>query len=430
MHLSTVFVAVSLFFHLAVGSHYKLVCYVSSWSQYRPGVVRFTPDKADPFLCSHIIFAFADIDESYVIRAAEVADEDLYRSLNVLKQRNPALKTLLSVGGWNLNSKLAKMASKHSHRTKFVSSVLRFLRFHGFDGLDVVWQDPGAFGGEHRARKHFTHLLKELHVGFNEEALLLTKRHKLLLSTAVSGLEEYAREAYNTHTFPQYADFISLMTYDFQGPWQRVTSHTSPLYSHTHDPRDQELNINHAVKYWLSQGVEPRKLILGFPAYSRTFQLKGNGSHGMGVPAQEGHAGKYTKTPGFMASYEVCQLIRSGAVIKWDRKQKVPYAIKGNQWVGFDDGHSLRKKTEWLRRQGLGGAMVWSMDLDDFTGTLCKHGTFPLIRLLKKSLLARHRGYHHHKLGASHASWRKGHQAVKHSASISSLSPFAFLKTH
>ena len=35
---------------------------------------------------------------------------------------------------------------------------------------------------------------------------------------------------------------------------------------------------------------------------------------------------------------------------------------------------------------GFGGYMVWNLDLDDFTGTHCGQGTYPLMRTMMKSL--------------------------------------------
>ena len=37
---------------------YKVVCYYTNWSQYRPKKGKFLPEDIDPFLCTHVIFAF------------------------------------------------------------------------------------------------------------------------------------------------------------------------------------------------------------------------------------------------------------------------------------------------------------------------------------------------------------------------------------
>lgn len=62
---------------------------------------------------------------------------------------------------------------------------------------------------------------------------------------------------------------------------------------------------DNAVKYWKSKGAPPKKIILGIPAYGRTFTLS-TSQNGVKAPTSgPGTAGVYTKERGFLAYYEV-----------------------------------------------------------------------------------------------------------------------------
>lgn len=39
----------------------------------------------------------------------------------------------------------------------------------------------------------------------------------------------------------------------------------------------------------------------------------------------------------------------------------------------------------WLKEEGFGGVMIWSVDMDDFKGS-CGAGKYPLIKAMKKEL--------------------------------------------
>lgn len=62
-----------------------------------------------------------------------------------------------------------------------------------------------------------------------------------------------------------------------------------------------------------------------------------------------------------------------------------PYAYKDNQWVSFDDKAMVRQKANLIRQLGLGGGMIWALDLDDFRGE-CGEGAHPLLTELQSVL--------------------------------------------
>merc|ERR1712127_718035 len=123
------------------------------------------------------------------------------------------------------------------------------------------------------------------------------------------------------------------------------------------------------------------------PVYGRTFQLADPAKFDIGAEALGGgEAGRYTGESGFMSYYEICDFLHQpNTTLVWDNEQQVPFAYRGDQWVGFDDERSLKTKTSWLKNEGFGGIMVWSVDLDDFRG-YCGTGKYPLIKTMKAEL--------------------------------------------
>jgi GH18 family chitinase len=120
----------------------KIVCYYTNWAQYRPKPASYTPDSINAALCTHIIFAFAKINEHYELAAYEWNDEStdwakgMYQRVVDLKQDNPDLKVMLAVGGWNHGSSLFSfMASDSRKRKNFVNTTIEFLKRNNFDGL-------------------------------------------------------------------------------------------------------------------------------------------------------------------------------------------------------------------------------------------------------------------------------------------------------
>lgn len=98
-----------------------------------------------------------------------------------------------------------------------------------------------------------------------------------------------------------------------------------------------------------------------------------------------GNAGPITRLVGMLGYNEICGMVKSGYQVHRDQIQKVPYAVNGNQWIGFDDVQSLRDKLDFLKSRNLGGAMVWTVDTDDFHGK-CNMGKYPLLNEINRHL--------------------------------------------
>ncbi|WAR13234.1 CHIA-like protein [Mya arenaria] len=377
--------------HSADGTHdetapahgtYKRVCYYTNWSQYRSPPGRFTPDDIDPRLCTHIIFAFAKVVNSE-IHTIEWNDIQMFEKLNALKNRNPGLKTLIAVGGWNAASnEFTKMVSSVAFRQKFVLSASAFISRYGFDGLDLDWEYPGQRGGKPSDKRNLVKLLQHLHRAF-------TPKHYLLTAAVPAG-KKNVDVGYDVPQLAKYLDFINVMTYDLHGGWERQTGLNSPLYPRTGETgAERELNMQWAANYWVTKGAPRHKLVIGLALYGRSFALTSPARTDVGAPATgPGPKGRYTGEAGFLAYYEICAMQESGkGRTIWQAEQHTPYYVNGNLWVGFDNKRSITEKVKWLMDNKFGGAMVWSLDLDDFRRT-CRTSTerYPLLSTVNRLL--------------------------------------------
>lgn len=349
-----------------------VVAYYSSWKVYSTCKI----EDIDPTLFDVLIYAFAGLNTDGTIRVLDDwADIQLqgFKKFNELKARNPRLKTLLAVGGWNEGStKYSDMVRMPEMRRSFINSCRTFIKSYGFDGIDLDWEYPCRRGGAPEDKKNLTALLKEVRLEFDKRGDIFT----MAVAAGVSNMD-----VYDIPALSKYLDHIHIMAYDFHSHTDGRTGANAPLHS------QDSLNVEASVNAWIAKGADPSKLTLGLGAYGHSFTLANPASHGIGAPSTgPGLPGPLSQASGTLFCSEVVKYQQQqGWTKEWSEEQQVPYSYHGNQWVGYDDSQSLRLKVKFAKLKGLSGVMVWSLDMDDPRGELGVK--FPLIKAVKDECL-------------------------------------------
>ncbi|KAG5899859.1 hypothetical protein JTB14_012326 [Gonioctena quinquepunctata] len=396
-----VFVVVNLivFCEAATGpTHGKVVvCYLGSWSVYRPDRGSFAIEHLDPSLCTHVIYSFAGLNATEDSIRPLDPWQDLtegngkggYQRITGLKNQYPHLKVSLAIGGWNEGSaNYSKMVADPQKRSRFVANSLDYIRKYDFDGLDLDWEFPGKRGGSREDKENFVLLVKELKAAY--------RKHKLLLTAALGAGKDTIDKGYDVEGLSVYLDFIHMMCYDYHGAWDLKTGANAPLKSN--DP----LSVEYTIKYMLKLGAPPSKLVLGIPLYGRTFILdkaplaSSNKKPRLGAAAENmGFQGKFSKENGFMGYNEICLELRNTTAdwkTYWDNESRTPFAVSGKYVITYDNEQSIAEKVQFAIDNDLAGAMVWSVETDDFHGDCSdddednKFVNFPLMKCINKSI--------------------------------------------
>lgn len=370
---------------------YRKVCYYTNWAQYRRTPQgKYFPENLDANLCTHVIYAFANLANGK-LKPFEWNDDSeewakgMYERMMENKKKNPKLKVLLAVGGWTMSSPpFVETVKTAATRKAFIDDAINFLRSRDFDGLDLDWEYPGNRGSPAEDKQKFTAFMQELKAAFHAEAASSGK-DRLLLTAAVAAGEWTVDKAYEVDLVCEASDFINLMSYDLHGSWESFTGHNSPLYTETGG--NKKLSVDYAVNLWLSRGCAKDKLVMGMGTYGRTFTLVNKARTGLNADASgPGAAGPSTSAKGFLSYYEICDFVKNkGWTSEFIDEIKSPIAYKGDQWVGYDDQTSIAIKSQYIKDKGLGGGMIWALDLDDFTGS-CGEGNYPLLTTINRIL--------------------------------------------
>lgn len=395
---------------------YKLVGYYASWAAYGRA---FNVSDIDPAKMNVINYAFADICWNGIhgnpdptgpnpvtwscqneqgqtinvpngtivlgdpwIDAQKSFGDDKWddpikgnlKQLWKLKERNPNLKTVISVGGWTWSNRFSDVAATAATREVFANSAVDFIRKYKMDGVDLDWEYPvsgGLAGNSVRPedKQNYVLLLQKIREKLNAAGAADGKTYLL---TIASGASPAYVQHNNLSGIAAVVDWINIMTYDFNGSWNTTTGHNAPLY---YDPaaaatgltEPANYNIDKAVTSYLAAGVPAGKLVLGMPFYGRGWggaPAAGNGQYQ--VSSGISSTGTWEKGNYDFYDLEANYINKNGYTRYWNNTSKVPYLYNPSTqtYISYDDAESIGYKAGYLKSKGLAGAMFWETSGD------------------------------------------------------------------
>ncbi|XP_073010435.1 class V chitinase CHIT5a-like [Typha latifolia] len=314
----------------------------------------FPPSSINPSLFTHVLFAFAEPDPSTFQLTISSSDAAILANFSSSLRAKP-VKTLLSIGGGGANTTVfEKLASAPSSRAVFIQSTISVARRYELDGVDLDWEFPANPG----QMSDLGDLFVEWRAAVEEEAAA-TGRPRLLLTAAVYFAQRFflpgdVPRAYPAAAIAASLDWVNAMCFDFHGSWDTsATGEHAALY-------DSASNVSgsYGLKSWVAAGVPAKKVVIGLPLYGRTWRLKNPAEHGIGAAA----VGVGSGEDGVMRYDDVVDYNKEkNAHVVFDKMVVGVYSYAGDNWIGYDDLRSVRKKIEYAKGLGLGGYFFWAI---------------------------------------------------------------------
>ncbi|KAF2153690.1 glycoside hydrolase family 18 protein [Myriangium duriaei CBS 260.36] len=316
--------------------------YYSSWSAEdgQP------PSAMNVSILSHVYYAFAMLAEDGHLYHSDNATDLTFlvdgqkgglKAFSHLKQRNPNLKLILSIGGESGSTYFASVASNAAKRTRFAQSARSWMDQFGFDGIDIDWEHP-----------------ETAVEGANFLQLIQAARQQLpsprySISAAVAA-DQWYLSFLPLSKVSQILDQVNMMCYDFVGSWSATSGYQSPLYLPKNPPKSYtESSCDAAVSYTLKKGLQATKVVLGVPVYGWSF-LNTTG------PGQS-----FKKVGGSDGSFDYRDLPRPGAREYVNKEVVAAYSIGGDGgFVTYDNVDTVTIKAGYVKSRGLGGLFYWT----------------------------------------------------------------------
>lgn len=153
----------------------------------------------------------------------------------------------------------------------------------------------------------------------------------------------------------QYLDYWNIMAYDYAGSWSSEAGHQAALFGP--GGSRQGLCGAAAVDAYARAGVDKNKLVFGLPLYGRSFAS----TDGFGRSFQGTGPGSFEQ-----GVWDLRDLPRPDSQVTADAVMAGAgcYEPQSRNWTSFDSPQVAAAKAQFIRGEGLAGAMYWELSGD------------------------------------------------------------------
>jgi chitinase len=345
---------------------------VKIMAYYFPHWGNFHPETLPLDKLTHIIFSFTEVIDNEM-KFENDSSGLMLKKLVAEKKKHHHLKVMIACGGWGGSGGFSEMSRSVENRKKFVDSVARFLKEYKLDGLDIDWEYPGmpGIGNPYipEDKENFTSLMREL-----REAMDMIGKDQVL-TFAVAGWEEFFNHVELDKVMP-YVTYMNVMSYDLAGGDDSFTSHHTnlgwvkmediegtPAAAKIREEGDstKPYSAEKIISYCMGKGVNPNQIVIGGGFFGKAWK---------GVPPVNNGLYQLNRGPwkerNSYATIREKREDKNGFVRHWDSIARAPFLYNATDsvFISYDDTVSIRFKTEYAIKTGLGGIMFWSLNGD------------------------------------------------------------------
>lgn len=316
-----------------------------------------------------------------------------FNLMHTMKNKYPDVTVLVSTGGWAASRNLWLVMDSENNMNTFADSAVEFIRKYGFDGIDIDFEYPSETAqsgntadadiSEPRRKGISDRYTRFMEIMGEKLAAASKADGKYYWLTSAVTASSWVLGGQTNSRFLDYLDFVSIMSYDYHGGWNRYVENQANIYA---DPADTEtsslaqptLGFDWSMNYYRG-AVQSEKILMGVPYYTRGWtNVQGgvNGLHGSSnTPASGGEniwgdldANGNEVPAGANPLWHVLNLMQKDSDYKkyWDPAGRVPHVWNDvtKTFLTFEDEQSIQERINVVKEKNLGGVLIWVMHGD------------------------------------------------------------------